>query len=253
MQDALERSGRKSQLVVRGTFNRVIAVKREDLVFFAPQSDAWTNTILNNALESERGRCTAAQLHSTKVSSEWRGFEFMFSVQADPRPLYAEGFAAIHLYKSRGILAEAIYRLCISIDGQVIGRNHPANQSIREAKARDGEHLGRRGNGNINAFKTEYPFDEWQPLVTDISQRAWNYVSQVFQLTEEAQTLHDRLEHQHHATNAVRQWLTAQGAPLDDDNDEVTQTISRALVDGINRPLIRLESVCFWKVVPEHA
>lgn len=253
MEDALERSGRKRQLVVRGSFNRLNAVKREDLVFFAPQGDPWTNIILNNALESERGRCAAVELHSIKVSSEWRGFDFLFTVQIDPRSLYAARLPSIHLYKARGVLADAVYRLCISIDGQVIGRNHPVNQAIREAKSRSGEHLGKRSNGNIAVFKKAYPLDEWESVIVDVSKRAWEDVSQVFQLDEEAQILHDRLEHQRNATRAVRQWLAAQDAPLDDDNDEMMQKVSKALVDGIRHPLIRLESICYWKVVPAHA
>lgn len=253
MEDALERSGRKHQLVVRGSFNRLIAVKREDLVFFAPSGDAWTNIILNNALESERGRCAAVELRTTKVNSEWRVFDFLFTIQTDPRPLYAAKLPDIHLYKTRGVLTNPTYRLSISIDGLIIGRNHPVNQAILEAKSHAGRHLGKRSNGSITAFKTEYPIDEWEPLIVEVSTRAWNDVKQVFYLDEEAQILRDRLKQQRNAAQAVRQWLIAQGTPLDDNNDELAEKLTQALVDGLLNPLIRLESICFWKIVPDYA
>jgi ATP-dependent helicase HepA len=253
MEDALERSGRKRQLVVRGSFNRLIAVKREDLVFFAPNGDLWTNVILNNALESERGRCSAVELRTMKVNSEWRVFDFLFTIRIDPRPLYAAKLPYIHLYKARGVLANPTYRLCISIDGQMIGRNHPVNQAILEAKSHAGTHLGKRSNGNITAFKAEYPIDEWEPLILEVSTRAWKDVKQVFQLDEEAEILRNRLVQQRNATQAVRQWLIAQRAPLDDDNNEMMEKVTLALVNGLLHPLIRLESICFWKVVPDNA
>jgi hypothetical protein len=135
----------------------------------------------------------------------------------------------------------------------MIGRNHPVNQAILEAKPHDGTHLGKRSNGNITAFKAEYPIDEWEPLIVEVSTRAWKDVKQVFQLDEEAQILRDRLDQQRNATQVVRQWLIAQGAPLDDDNNEIMERVTQALVDGLLHPLIRLESICFWKVVPDYA
>lgn len=253
MEDALERSGRTHHLVVRGSFNRLIAVKREDLVFFAPQGEPWTNTILKNALESERGRCAAIKLCSAKVDAEWRGFEFLFTVQIDPRPLFAVGLPSIHLYKARGIVNDPVYRLWISINGQVIEHNHPVIQAIQEARSHDGDHLGRRSDGSIDTFRAEYPTYEWEPLIDDVSQRAWDCVSQAFKLDEETQALRERLERQLYATRAVRQWLAAQNSPLIDDNDALLQTISQAIEEGLSHPWIRLESVCFWKIVPAHA
>ena len=37
-----------------GTFNRDIAVRREDLVFFAPGNDLWTDAIIDNAVVADR-------------------------------------------------------------------------------------------------------------------------------------------------------------------------------------------------------
>ena len=57
MEEALLRSRNSSNLRVEGTFNRSVAVVREDLVFFAPGSDPWTDAIIRNALEADRSRC----------------------------------------------------------------------------------------------------------------------------------------------------------------------------------------------------
>ena len=70
---------------------------------------------------------------------------------------------------------------------------------------------------------------------------------------KKAEELRSRLQGQRFALRAVRQWLQTQGAPLPDEDEPVTQAVADALVQGIQHPLIRLESACFWKVVPSHA
>jgi hypothetical protein len=50
MPEALSRSGRLRNLVITGTFNRDVAVRREDFAFFAP-GEPWTDAIVRNALE----------------------------------------------------------------------------------------------------------------------------------------------------------------------------------------------------------
>ncbi len=108
MQDALRRSGRARDLVIRGTFDRNIAVQRENLVFFAPSSDKWTDAIITNALEADRGRCCAIRRRVPGLRDSWHGVELFYSLAIDPRPLYAAGFIPTHLFRALGFLRSSL-------------------------------------------------------------------------------------------------------------------------------------------------
>ncbi len=108
MQDALRRSGRARDLVIRGTFDRNVAVRRENLVFFAPSSDKWTDAIITNALEADRGRCCAIRRQVPVLKGNWQGVELLYSLAIDPRPLYAAGFVPVHLFRALGFLRSSL-------------------------------------------------------------------------------------------------------------------------------------------------
>jgi hypothetical protein len=253
MEHALRRSRRTSNLVVRGTFNRSIAVHREDLVFFAPRGEMWTDAIINNAIESERGRCTAIQIASPLIHEAWSGFDFLFTIQVDPRPLFEHGLGDIYLHKARGLLNDAVFSVIINVDRQVVSYRDPIYTVIRSASPRDGKHLGRRKDGSLDLLKTEYPPEVWEPLIEDLTQVVWKRVEQVFDLREEAEMLRERLMSQQYATHAVRQWLIGHGLPVEDIDEERSRQVAVALAVGVAHPLIRLESVGFWKVIPANA
>lgn len=251
MEDANERSGRTRQLVIRGTFDRTIAVHREDLVFFAP-NEPWTKTTIENALESERGRCAAVEVITPDIKTPWEGFEFFFTLQVNPRPLYALGLAPIHLHRARGILNEAVERIIIDLDSNILTYNHPIRRFILTQTNVRGSHLGRRGDGSLEAFKAKFPPGEWQPLVQEVASVAWNHVVEKFMLEEEAEEFLEQFEQQRRAGQAVHLWLNNQGIVSDKTSDTKDENLAEALAAGIRSPLIRLESVSFWKVIPAH-
>src|SRR2546430_13660455 len=90
MQEALRRSGRARDLVIRGTFNRNVAVQRERLDFFA-SGEKWTDAIITNALEADRGRCCAIKRRVPGLKGNWHGVELLYSLVIDPRTAYAAG------------------------------------------------------------------------------------------------------------------------------------------------------------------
>jgi SNF2 family DNA or RNA helicase len=250
MEDALLRSGRRQNLVIQGTFDRQIAVRREDLVFFAPNGDRWTQKILQNAIESERGRTTSVLLRSDVVKEEWTGFEYLFTIQPNPRPFLREGLSTSQLYKAGGIIYDSTYRVIVDTQCEFLKPSHPLYRTLREVKLHQGEHLGKRDNKRIDRFKSIYPPDVWHAMVDDTSRLAWQMVRQAFQLDEEAEELAQKLRHEARTRQAVRQWLNAQGVPPEPEDTQFNHQIAAALVESIRHPLIRLESACFWKVVP---
>ena len=104
MEEALRRSRHKRNLQVRGTFNRDIAVRREDLVFFAPGNDLWTDAIIDNAIVADRGRaCAIGRRASGAAFAALReGFDLLYTVSVDPRPLFAQGLDPVNLLRAQG-------------------------------------------------------------------------------------------------------------------------------------------------------
>jgi len=250
MEDANERAIRSRRLVIQGTFNRTIAIQREDLVFFAP-AEPWTRATINNALESERGRCAAICLESPKIEVEWEGFEFLFTLQTDPRPLYALGLDSIHLYRTRGILGEPIERIFIDLEGKILSYSHPIRRFLID-KRLIGKHLGKRQSGELANFRQHFPDDEWKSLTQDVASTVWAHITNKYLLDYEAEELLKRLEQQHLAEQAVQIWLRAQGIDWDRSSSIDDARLINALAEGVRHPLIRLESVAFWRLLPTH-
>ena len=67
----------RKQGVILGTFNRNMAIKREDLLFYAP-GDPVFDSIIGNALDNGRGRCCA---FSAKADFDYKGFVFIYNVE----------------------------------------------------------------------------------------------------------------------------------------------------------------------------
>jgi ATP-dependent helicase HepA len=250
MQDALYRSGRTRNLIIKGTFNRRIAVLREDIVFFAPNSDKWTNFIMTNALESDKGRCSAVEIQMKSLEKVWHGFEFFFSVQVNPRPLFEAGFPPIHLHKVRSYLTISSYSLFISTDGQLLKASHPTVKAIhaRETHANQ-KHLGKRGSTNMTNFIEEYPSEEWEIICGRVTQQAWQMMKSEFEFFDEALEAKENLLKQIHINETVNKWLSQYGISIENQTENHYKIID-ALCLGVQHPLIRLESISFWKVVP---
>jgi ATP-dependent helicase HepA len=251
MEDAFRRARYARTLTITGTFNRDIAVRREDLVFFAPGTDAWTDAIVANALEADRGRCCAIYRKAPELPSDWRGFELLYSLTVDPRSLYESGADPIHLFRAQGYLQAATYRLLIGQNGQLVKANSPVVAVVDRPfdKAQD-VHLGKRDgrDARIKGFKDAYPPDAWNSLLQRV------FAVAEAKLDEELSFLPDEAEEAQRdfvqralgwkASDRWRQrefaWMTA---PADIDEYE---RASEALVAGLARPVRRLESVCFW-------
>ena len=251
MVEALIRSGRRHTAAITGTFNRDIAMQREDLVFFAP-GEPWTDTIIENAIEADRGRCCAVLHINPHLETPWRGFELLYSIQIDPRPLYEAGFDPVHLLRAQGYLYVSKYRLLISEDGEVVAPSDPIHKLIKDStykKSRFG-HLGRRANGQIDVFRQYYPSDEWRARLDDVLPIAEKTIEQEFSFMDEcAEEAEEEYRIAASGLRAAQYWLSSQeelDSAAEIDSVEEYERISSALVEGIRYPFWRLESACFW-------
>jgi ATP-dependent helicase HepA len=231
---------------VRGTFNRSIAVNREDLIFYAP-GDPFFEAIVNNAYEMDSGRSTAFTICRAELN--WEGFIFTWSVALNPNYLLAlkeplesialaQGYLPLeHIYTTESLQEDDVD------DQTVLSWLNPHISKSRIV------HLGKRGNGSITCFKKQYPPEYWKSIF-----------EQAYEQSE--QKVYERLKNEidlKRATNDFQTMLSAQKAALIyyGSHEKHSQSESRmrrmyeALLQGLKDPIVRLESVAFVRLVIE--
>lgn len=245
MREALRRSGRQRKLMIRGTFDRRVAVQREDVVFFAP-GERWTDALIQNALYADRGKSTAIMRHVPELDEDWEGFDCLYSILVDPRPLFRAGIDPVHLFRAQGYLSTPWYRVVIGLDGQIAKRSGVIWEATKDSQRSGDVHLGKRSgaNSSLRLFMERFPRSKWIDIVSSVFARAEEVVREEFsftsELAEEAQDVYTR---RILGQRAAHQWL--RGEPSNAEIDEY-ERISALLIEGIAHPLIQLESACFW-------
>lgn len=94
---------------IKGTFNRRLAIQSEFLHFFAP-GDPIFDCIVNNAINSYKGTCSAIKMQS---SLNWQGFIFNFTYNPDYTSLYEKGIEKSRINSFLGYLEGAKLRIAI--------------------------------------------------------------------------------------------------------------------------------------------
>src|SRR5260221_5462389 len=251
MQEALRRSGRARE--IRGTFDRNVAVRRENLVFFAPGSDKWMDANITNALEADRGRCCAIKRRVHGLKGDWHGVELLYSLAIDPRPLYAAGFIPTHLFRALGFLRSSLYRLLISADGQLQDKNSIEWKIITKNPYDNSHdiHLGRREGrigaiAQIQAFRELYPVEEWDRLLENVFATAEHTLDEELEcMADEAEDAKVEFAHRAAGWRASHLWLQQEAhgtQALDDHSIEKYERLSETLFEGLRHPLRQLES-----------
>lgn len=251
MAEALRRSRHPEDNQLQGTFDRLLAVRREDIVFFAPGED-WTDMILRHALQADRGACSAISRIVDGIDEEWHGFEFFYRLMVDPRPLFAEGYDPAQLLRAQGYHGATTRRLFVSAEGGLLNPSEPIVALIKQSTSGTITHMGQRGGGApLLRFKRMYPPRKWRAIV----ERALSVATEGIQAELGlAQTLAKEAEADFALTvsgqHAANRWRygnkTHEGAREIQDFERV----SRALIRGIAKPLCQLESIRFVMLVP---
>ncbi len=260
MEEALRRSGRQRDLVIKGTFHRDIAVRREDLVFFAPGNDPWLDAIIANAIEADTGRSCAILRRVSGMKGVWRGFEFLYSFTVDPRPLFELGADPTYLFRALGFLRTSTYRLVLSEEGRRESPGGTIGRLIQRKpdKARD-IHLGKRGGeiSRVETFKEHYPPDSWQLTVERMFLLAEQILSEELDdyMEEVAEEALETFDRQVLGLRFASLWQNRYAGKPSITREELNMysSISEALAEGIKRPVRRLESVCYWILQGDNA
>ncbi len=230
-----------------GTFNRQRAVQREDLVFFVPGSDPWTEKIIAHALEADRGRCTGILRAKTKLGKDYHIFEFLYTIMVDPRPLYALGYDSGQLSLATGYIPLATKRLLITHSGQNVPEGHAVWETIigRPFDPSNGDKRFRdpKEPQYFDLLKKIYSAEKWEVTLDRVKQTAQQKLeSQLVNQPHVLQPARIELEQRAFGQRTLRKNLGASNLESDLHN----QFITNALIEGLEKPLFQLESICFW-------
>ena len=155
---------------ILGTFDRSLAIKREDLIFYAP-GDPVFDSIISNAINSERGRCTAFR---SFAPFNYYGFALIYNVEPQTSYLFDR-----HI--PRQILSQ--FRIYLPIEQIIVyvpfhGSDNVSDEELtqyifKKKNIINAEYVGKRSGGNdgvspLEVFMEEHPKDEWEDTIEEV-------------------------------------------------------------------------------------
>lgn len=166
--ESLKRS--KKVNTIRGTFNRNIAINKEDLVFFAPGESIF-DSIITNVQEGYRGRAIAIKVNDAPF--EWEGFVFKYNAKFGINELLRNGYDIRYEIYSHGNMPVNQFTYEIPINKYDVDINKVKkflNEDMKELIFKKGskiKHLGQRSGliSEIDLFKKEYPQNIWSRII----------------------------------------------------------------------------------------
>ncbi len=192
-----EKTGKKTNVGSReiiGTFNRELSIENDYLHFFAPGDEVF-DCIVDNAMNSYKGTCTAMAVES---DFDWRGIVYTWNLYPNEQLLLEKGIplTAIRQYKSyistdqistaistqkyEHVPADKVLKLLDEISKESISYIHKdiVHLGKRTVKT-DPLHIKERyGCANIDWFKQAFPEDKWINFVSTSMKAAKNQVKE---------------------------------------------------------------------------
>ena len=159
---------------ILGTFNRATAIKREDLLFYAP-GDPVFNSIIGNAVDSGRGRCCA---FTALAPFNYVGFTCVYNVE--PKINYLiENSIPIQLLSQfrmylpmKQIMVFVPFGKSDAVDDKQLEDFLFDKKNIINA-GHIGERSGKRGQpSSLERFMEAYPKDDWEAIVSKVAATA---------------------------------------------------------------------------------
>lgn len=159
---------------ILGTFNRATAIKREDLLFYAP-GDPVFDSIIGNAVDSGRGRCCA---FTALAPFNYIGFTCVYNVEPKINHLI-ENNVPIQLLSQfrmylpmKQIIVFVPFGKCDAVDDKQLEAFLFDKKNIINA-GHIGERSSKRGEpSSIEKFMEAYPEDDWEPIVSKVAMTA---------------------------------------------------------------------------------
>ena len=160
---------------ILGTFDRGTAIKREDMLFFAPEDPVF-DSIVGNAASNGRGRCCAFE---AKADFAYAGLLFVYNVEPDENYLLEKGVSLHLLSQFRMYLPMEQIKVFIPLTA---GSKEVPEEKLSAFLAdkqniMDAVHIGSRktlkpGYARLERFINENPKDNWRNVVNSAERTA---------------------------------------------------------------------------------
>ena len=257
-----EKSGNKTSTGNReivGTFNRELSIENDYLHFFAPGDEVF-DCIVDNAMNSYKGTCTAIEVDA---DFDWQGIVYTWNLYPNEQLLLENGIplTAIRQYKSYVSVDKVITPISTQKYEHV-----PADKVLklidtisRESKSeiqRDVVHLGRRsvktdglhikekyGCSNIAWFRQAYLEDKWVTFVSTSMKMAKNQVKEKMKASSNLKQ----------AAASIEQTLNAEVAQakffgVDAGEVEKKKQVYKIVLEALRTTRVELEAAAFVMV-----
>mgnify|MGYP004454801005 FL=1 len=242
---------------IMGTFDRQMAIKNDYIHFYAPGDEIF-DCIVENAMRSYKGMCTALAAQSCV---DWKGFVYTYSIEPNERLLLDAGVSLYALGMFRQYLASSMQIIPVGfsafseVPDKIVLSEHKRLTQLGYFNRSDSiDHLGRRGKedgflgipsrfraSNLDWFKGQYTEEKWGKLVDQSSQIARKRAIERFQresnLTGAKEMIAQILSMKESHANYY-------GTSEADSIKELKQQYE-TIYESLSKPIIRLEAACF--------
>lgn len=237
---------------IAGTFNRARAIRREDALFFAP-GDSIFDTIIDNALNCSRGRCTALRL---RAELDFEGLVMVWNIEPRVQQLLDEGVSLQLLSQFRAYLPmEQIFTIyplrsryadvpASAVKSALLSMNRYSRGNI---------HLGARkgskdGTSRIQAFIEAYPPESWVRLVMKARKSCREQAAKELRDAADLESARAEVRRIINASRATQLYFDLDAEHVDD-----MEQAYEAVLAALEKPLITLDSAAFVKLVKQDA
>lgn len=242
---------------IKGTFYRDIAIKNDYIHFYAPGDEVF-DCIVDNAMHSYRGMCTAFAAES---NTDWKGFIYTYSIEPNERLLLDNGISLYSLGLFRQYLATSIQVVPIAFSAfsevpekTVLAEHRRISQMGYFNKSDTVDHLGRRGRedgflgipsrfraSNLDWFKSQYDDERWEKLVDQSHNLARKKAKNRFIKESNLQGAKEMIEQ----VLSVKESRARFFETNSEDSLEDLKRQYEIIYESLAKPIIRLESASF--------
>ena len=261
-----ERTGNKTSTGSReivGTFNRELSIENDYLHFFAPGDEVF-DCIVDNAMNSYKGTCTAFAL---EADFDWRGIVYTWNLYPNEQLLLENGIplTAIRQYKSyvsadqvitpistqkyEHVSTDKVLKLIDAVSKESTSdiRRYVVHLGRRSVKT-DGLHIKERyGCSNVDWFRQTYPEDKWINFVSTSMKIAKNQVNEKMKASSNLKQ----------AAASIEQTLNAEVAQakffgVDAGEIEQKKQVYETVLEALRTTRVELEAAAFVMVRKTH-